>query len=84
MPEETPEPEDVPSDFLMVVNTNGLNIRESASQDSTSFGRVGSGTVMQFFDTKQVGSVTWYCVLYDHRERWVHGNYVDELTVAEY
>lgn len=84
VPEETPEPEDVPSDFLMVVNTNGLNIRESASQDSTSFGRVGSGTVMQFFDTKQVGSVTWYCVLYDHRERWVHGNYVDELTVAEY
>ena len=84
VPEEAPEPEEVASDFLMVVNTKGLNIRESASQDSTSYGKVTEGTLLQFFTTKQVGSVTWYCVLYDHQERWVHGNYVDELTVGEY
>nr|MBR4281836.1 SH3 domain-containing protein [Clostridia bacterium] len=85
VPEETPVvPDDSPSGFLVVVNTNGLNIRESASQDSQSYGKVTSGTVMQFFTTKRVGSVDWYCVLYDHQERWVHGNYVEELTVAEY
>lgn len=84
VPEEEPEPEDVPSNYLITVNTNGLNIRESYSQDSTSVGKVKSGVVMQYFTTKQVGTVTWYCVLYDHQERWVHGNYVEEMTQAEY
>ena len=84
VPEEVPDPEDIPSNYIITVNTNGLNVRESYSQDSASVGRVKSGVVMQFFDTKVVGSVTWYCVLYDHQERWVHGNYAEVLTVADY
>lgn len=84
VPEIPAEPDDSPSTYLITVNTNGLNIRESASQDSTSYGKVPSGVVMEFFTTKQVGTVTWYCVLYDHQERWVHGGYVEVMTAAEY
>ncbi len=80
----TPKPEETFGNYLITVNTKGLNIRESASQDSTSYGRVPSGVVMPYFGTKKVGTVTWYCVLYDHQERWVHGNYIDEMTQAEY
>ncbi|MGN1367403.1 MAG: SH3 domain-containing protein [Aristaeellaceae bacterium] len=85
VPESTPDvPDDVFGNYLITVNTKGLNIRESASQDSTSYGRVPSGVVMQYFATKKVGTVTWYCVLYDHQERWVHGGYIEEMTEAEY
>ncbi len=83
VPPVTPPAEDVPSGYL-ITTSNKLYVRESYTQDSTAVTSVGPGTVLRWFETRDVGTVTWYCVLVDHVERWVHGNYIEEMTQAEY
>jgi len=84
VPESTPQPTEKPSNYLITTGSN-LNVRESYSEDANSVGKVARGTVLKFFDKKKVGTNTyWYCVLYEHRELWVHGDYVEEMTEAEY
>jgi len=84
-PNLTDEPEiDTSANHVITVNTNGLNLRASYSQDSNSLYKVKSGVVMEYIGTKQVGTVTWYNVIYKDIELWAHGDYLEVMTEAEY
>ncbi len=75
---------DTNANYVITVNTNGLNLRASYSQDSNSLYQVKSGVVMEYIGTKQVGTVTWYNVIYKDIELWAHGNYLQVMTTEEY
>ena len=83
IPEEDAQP-DTTGNYVITVNTNGLNLRASYSQDSNSLYQVKSGVVMEYIGTKQVGTVTWYNVIYKDVELWAHGGYLQVMTEAEY
>ena len=83
-PDLTEKPDDAQSKYVITVNTKGLNLRDSYSQDSTSRYKVGSGVVMEYIGTKQVGTVTWYNVIYKDIELWAHGGYLEVMTEADY
>ena len=70
--------------YVITVNTNGLNLRASYSQDSNSLYKVKSGVVMEYIGTKQVGTVTWYNVIYKDIELWAHGGYLEVMTEEDY
>ncbi len=83
VPDEITPPELIPSNHLKVTAST-LNVRESYSLESTAITKVKYGTVLQFFTTKDVGTYTWYSVLCDDLELWVRGDYIEEMTQAEY
>ena len=72
------------TNYVITVNTRKLNLRASYSQDSDSVYQVGSGVVMEFIATKQVGTVTWYNIIYKDIELWAHGDYLEQMTVQDY
>ena len=80
----TQKPVETYGNYVITVNTNGLNLRASYSQDSNSLYQVKSGVVMEYIGTKQVGTVTWYNVIYKDVELWAHGGYLEVMTEAEY
>lgn len=83
VPEETPNPDSVLTSYV-ITTAKGVNLRESYSLDSAKKYQVELGTVMPFSETKDVGTVTWYHVVYDNQPVWVHGNYVKVMTLKEY
>ncbi|MBR6668981.1 MAG: SH3 domain-containing protein [Clostridia bacterium] len=83
VPEEGPNPEEVLTSYV-ITTYKGVNLRESYSLDATKAYQVEKGTVMLFTNTKEVGTETWYCIVYENRELWVHGNFVKVMTLAEY
>ena len=83
VPEETPDPSTILTSYVMTTY-DAVNLRVSYSLDSTKKYQVDKGTVMLFSDTKDVGTVTWYNIVYDSQSLWVHGKYVKVMTLAEY
>ena len=83
VPEETPAPDTVMTSYI-ITTYNDVNLRESYSLDSNAAAQVDKGTVMFFNGTKDVGTVTWYNIVYNGKELWVHGKYVEEMTQADY
>ena len=84
IPDASGTPDTTYGNYVITVNTNGLNLRASYSQDSNSLYQVKSGVVMEYIGTKQVGTVTWYNVIYKDIELWAHGGYLQVMTEAEY
>ena len=84
VPDVSTEDDDELTNYVITVNTRKLNLRASYSQDSQSVYQVGSGVVMEFIATKQVGTVTWYNIIYKDIELWAHGDYLEQMTVADY
>lgn len=83
VPVETPKPEEQLSSYV-ISTANKVNLREAASLDSAAPYQVAKGTVMPFIATKPVGTATWYNVVYEGRELWIRGDYVNVMTQAEY
>ncbi len=79
----TPNPGTALSSYLITTG-NKVNLREAASLDSAAPYQVAKGTVMPFSGTKQVGTKTWYNVVYEGRELWIRGDYIRVMTQAEY
>ncbi len=83
VPDETVPPELIASNYLKVTAST-LNVRDSYSQEATVITKVKYGTVLQFFTAKSVGTDTWYSVLCNDLELWVHGDYIKEMSKADY
>lgn len=82
-PEVTPVPDDEPSAYL-ITTADKVNLRESYTTESERLFQVRTGTVMPFYGEKQVGTVTWYNIVYEHQECWIHGKYISIMTQGEY
>ena len=68
----------------VITTGNKVNLRESASLDSAAPYQAAKGTVMPYIATKTVGTKKWYNVVYEGRELWIRGDYVNVMTTAEY
>ncbi|MBQ3155859.1 MAG: SH3 domain-containing protein [Clostridia bacterium] len=86
VPENTPAPEtpDTTLTDYVITTADKVNLRSSYSLESARKYQVPLGTVMYCSETKDVGTVTWYHVVYDNQEVWVHGAYVKFMTQAEF
>ena len=82
-PEVTPVPDDEPSAYL-ITTADKVNLRASYTTESDRIDQVRTGTVMPYYEDKQVGTVTWYKVVYNHQECWIHGKYIAIMTIGEY
>ncbi len=83
IPMETPVPTPVNSSYVQTI-LNAVNLRTAASQDAAAPYQVSKGTVMAYNSVKQVGTTTWYRVVYQGSELWVKGSCVKVMTLAEY
>jgi len=83
VPEEDPTPDEVMSSYI-ITTYDDVNLRSNCSLDATRKYQVDKGVVIPFNGTKDIGTVTWYSIVYEHEALWVHGNYVRVLTEKEY
>ena len=83
VPEEDPTPDDVMSSFI-ITTYDDVNLRASYSLDATRKFQVDKGVVIPFNGTKEVGTITWYSIVYENEALWVHGAYVRVMTEKEY
>ena len=83
VPEETPNPDSILTSYV-ITTYDDVNLRDSYSLEAAKLDQVDKGTVMLFDETKDVGTVTWYHVVYKDQPMWVHGNYVKVMTLKEY
>ncbi len=83
VPVVTPDPSQQDSSFLIVTGST-VYLREKASQDSAWRYEVKRDTVLPFIGSKSVGTKTWYNVVYEGLELWIHGDYIRVMTQAEY
>lgn len=79
VPKEEPE-EQV---NYVITTLDSVNLRASASKDSTARFNVPTGTVMAFKQAP-TGSSNWYKVIYENTEVWVLGSCVRVMTASEY
>ncbi len=86
VPEQTPAPTDAATVQTTYVQTivDYVNLRESASRDSTSKAKVRTGTVLAYNTTSTSGTSTWYRIVYNGQELWVLGSCVKVMTQTEY
>lgn len=86
VPEETPAPTDtiVATSTYVQTTVDYVNLRQSASRDSTSKAKVRTGTVLTYNATSKSGTSTWYRIVYNGQELWVLGSCVKVMTQAEY
>lgn len=63
---------------------NNVNLRVSASTDSSSRAKVALSTVMPYSTTVTSGGYTWYRVTYNGTQLWVRGDCVRVMTQTEY
>lgn len=85
-PTPTPGPATPPpgnSSFIRTV-ADKLYVRKTPSKQASSLGQLSIGTVTEFYSKKIVGTVTWYEVKLGSSYGYVHGDYVQVLTNAEY
>ena len=83
VPEEDTGSDSVLTSYI-ITTYDDVNLRDSYSLDATRIFQVDKGTAMPYSDTKLVGTVTWYNVVYNHQSLWVHGKYVEVMTAKEY
>jgi len=78
-------PEEKPEEVVNYVITtlDKVNLRASATKDSTSKFNVPLGTVMAFKQAPVTNS-NWYKVVYSNTEVWVMGTCVRQMTASEY
>ncbi len=83
VPEETPDPGTILTSYV-TTTYDDVNLRDSYSLEANKRFQVDKGVVMPFSETKVVGTVTWYHVVYSDVEVWVHGDYVKVMNQAEF
>ena len=54
-----------------------VNLREKATQSSTKLASVPVNSVLTYYNTSVSGGVTWYQVLYNNKNGWLMGTYVN-------
>lgn len=54
-----------------------VNLREKATQNSTKLASVPVNSVLTYYNTSVSGGVTWYQVLYNNKNGWLMGTYVN-------
>ncbi len=72
-----------PSSYIQTT-LNSVNLRKSASKDSSALFNVKKGTVMPYTDTTTTGGQLWYKATYQAQTIWVLGTCVKIMTQAEY
>ena len=83
VPEDSTAPDTTLTAYVIVTH-NQVNLRGSYSTESPRHYQVNKNTVMPCLGSKKVGGVTWYNVVYEGLELWVHSGYSRLMTVAEY
>ena len=79
VPEETTEET---TNYVITI-LDSVNLRASATKDSTAKFNVPLGTVMAYKQAPVTNS-NWYKVVYSNTEVWVMGTCVREMTASEY
>mgnify|MGYP003281955853 FL=1 len=54
-----------------------VNLREKATQNSAKLASVPVNSVLTYYNTSVSGGVTWYQVLYNNKNGWLMGTYVN-------
>lgn len=70
--------------MYVITTLNDVNLRASASKQSTAVANVPLGTVMAYTTTTNSGGDLWYRVIYNNQNVWVMGTCVKIMTQAEY
>ena len=70
------EPEDKPSEKIVVIMGHKVNVRSAPSLSAKIFDAVNSGTTFKWFDTvSDVDGVDWHEVCYNGKHAYVCGKY---------
>ena len=70
--------------MYVITTLDNVNLRASASKDSTAIANVPKGTVMAYTTMTNSGGDLWYRVVYNNQNVWVMGSCVKMMTQAEF
>ena len=65
------------------VNTKTLTVRYSTSTKSKSYGSIKKGQVYNVYESRKVGSITWYRILYKGKWAYVSSSYMKKVTTPK-